>query len=273
MSAAETAGSSPRAPRRRESQKAWRGLKRPADQRAEDAQRWTKARLAGTSIDEIARSELVSPTTVLRATSSALPARREPTSAEVQSWALRRRDGVPVNDLAQQSEWSAGTIRRHTHGLGPYPRPATSDRGRGQVDARTVRRWVQDRQSRISLVAIARDSQTTAEKVGRATKPYGPFPRPQRAPAGHLTFRQVSARLGISRPALQRRLEQDELPAPAGRSASGWPYWRAGDIEQWIAALPMDRCDLCGAYLKRLGWHMISRHGQPRQQRSRPPRV
>src|SRR4051794_20395434 len=123
MSAAEGAGGSPRAPRRRESKKAWRGVKRPADQRAADTQRWTQARLAGTSIDEIARSEQVSPTTVSRATSSAVPGRRGPTAAEVQSWALRRREGVPVTDLAQESEWSAGMIRRLTNGLGPYPRP------------------------------------------------------------------------------------------------------------------------------------------------------
>ena len=266
MSAVE-AGGGEGVHRGRESNKAWRGAKRPADQRAADAQRWIEARLTGTSIEEIARSERVSPTTVSRATSAAVPARRGPTAAEVANWALRRREGARVTDLAEESGWSAGTIHRHTHGLGPYPRPPTSHRGRGQVDARTVRRWVQDRRSRISLVAIARDSQTTAEKVGRATKPYGPFPHPQRAPAGHLTFRQVTARLGISRPALQRRLEQAELPVPAGRSASGWPYWRAGDIEQWIATLPWRRCDVCGAYLTRLDWHMISRHGHPRTQR------
>ena len=123
---------------------------------------------------------------------------------------------------------AVGLIAQLTRGQGPYPRPPTGGAGRGTVDPRTVRRWVQDRQSGISLVAIARDSETTAEKVGRATKPYGPFPSPRRAPPGYMTFRQVSARLGISRPALQRRLEQDELPEPAGNSDSGWPYWRAG---------------------------------------------
>ena len=168
----------------------------------------------------------------------------------------------PDGHQAQSPDSPAAKAR--THGR----RPAAA--GRGTVDPRTVRRWVQDRQSGISLVAIARDGDTTAEKVGRATKPYGPFPSPQRAPAGYMTFRQVSARLGISRPALQRRLEQGELPEPAGHSDSGWPYWRAGDIEQWIATLAMNRCRICGAYLKRLDWHMISRHGQPRTQR--PPR-
>ena len=223
--------------RGRESKKAWRGVKRPADQRAADAQRWIEARLAGTSIEEIARSEGVSPTTVSRATSTAVPARREPTPSEVQSGCSDAGRAY----ASPPSHWSPDGHQAQSPGsptdLGPYPRPPTGGAGRGTVDPRTVRRWVQDRQSGISLVAIARDGDTTAEKVGRATKPYGPFPSPQRAPAGYMTFRQVSARLGISRPALQRRLEQDELPEPAGHSDSGWPYWRAGDIEQWIATL------------------------------------
>ena len=243
---ATEAGGGEGVPRGRESKKAWRGVKRPTDQRAADAQRWIEARLAGTSIEEIARSEGVSPTTVSRATSTAVPARREPTPSEVHEWVLRRRDGVRVTALALESGWSPGTIARLTRGQGPYPRPPTGGAGRGTVDPRTVRRWVQDRQSGISLVDIARDGDTTAEKVGRATKPYGPFPSPQRAPEGYMTFRQVSARLGISRPALQRRLEQDELPEPAGNSDSGWPYWRAGNIEQWIATLAMNRCRICG---------------------------
>ena len=75
------------------------------------------------------------------------------------------------------------------------------------------------------------------------------------------------ARLGISRPAQQRRRDQGELPAPAGLSGSGWPSWRAGDIEEWITQLSLARCRICGAYLKRLGWHMISRHQQPSQRR------
>ena len=266
VTAAE-AGAGAGAHRDRESKKAWRGVKRPVDQRAADAQRWVEARLAGTSIGEIARNEGVSPSTVSRGTSSAVPARREPTPSEVHGWVLRRRQGVSVTDLALESEWSPGTIGRLTHGSGPYPRTGTGGAGRGRVDPGTVRRWVQDRQLGISLVAIARDGETTAEKVGRATKPFGPFPSPQRAPAGYLTFRQLSVRLGISRPALQRRLEQDELPEPAGHSDSGWPYWRAGDVEHWIATLDMARCRICGAYLKRLDWHMISRHGQPRSQR------
>lgn len=113
------------------------------------------------------------------------------------------------------------------------------------------------------MVAIARDEGASVDRVSRFTKPFGPFPSPQRAAAGHLTFRQVSAQLGISRPALQRRFEHGELPAPAGHSNSGWPYWRAGDIEEWIATLPLARCPICGAYLKRLDWHLISRHQQP----------
>jgi hypothetical protein len=98
MSAA-AAGGGAGVHRGRESKKAWRGVKRPADQRAGDAQRWIEERLAGTSIEEIARSERVSPTTISRATSSELPARRGPTAAEVQNWALRRREGARVTDL------------------------------------------------------------------------------------------------------------------------------------------------------------------------------
>jgi predicted DNA-binding transcriptional regulator AlpA len=189
-----------------------------------------------------------------------------------------------VTALAREAGTPEKTIRRVTRELGPYPRPRADGAGAAvgiTVVPAVVRQWVQDRRSAISTVAIARDSQTTAAKVRQATKRFGPFPSPQRAPAGYLTFRQVSARLGISRPALQRRLDHGELPTPAGRSdrqgerdsdgssyvdadsEGGWPYWRAGDIEQWIAERSLDRCPICGAYLKRLDWHMISRHRQP----------
>src|SRR5947209_1406452 len=111
-----------------------------------------------------------------------------------------------VAELAREAGTSEKTIRRVTREQGPYARARASGAGPITVEPAMVRQWVQDRRSAISTVAIARDSHRTAAKVRQATKRYGPFPNPHRAPAGHLTFRQVSARLGISRPALQRRL-------------------------------------------------------------------
>lgn len=221
-------------------------------------------------VGEIARAEGVSAATVSRATFAITSRRRRVTAATVQGWASRRREGTRVTDLAQQTGWSETTISRLTRGLGPYPRPLSSDPRRGHVDLRMVRRWVRDRRAGISVVAIARDGGTSADRVRRATKPSGPFPNPQHAPAGHLTAGQVSARLGISRPALQRRLEHHELPLPARHSKSGRPYWRAADIEAWIATLALQRCNMCGAYLKRLDWHLISRHQQPRDRQPNP---
>src|SRR5690349_7117819 len=106
-------GNRPHEHRERESANAWRGVKRPADQRAADAQRWTEAREAGVSVGEVARRAGVSPATVSRATSAAVQAGRGPTPAEVQGWVLQRRGGASVAEIARQSRWSAHTIDRH----------------------------------------------------------------------------------------------------------------------------------------------------------------
>ena len=264
-----------------------RGVKRPVDRQPGDAERWTQARLAGVTVARIAHDEGVSCATVSRATSTRMPDRGQhhhvPSPAEVRQWAAQRRERVSVADLARQSGASAVTIRRATQNLGPFPRPrrsrtppsAPSPPGGASrlpdgtlLDAGTVCQWVQARQAGTSIVQIARNYAISPDAVARATTPYGPFPTPQRAPAGHLTSRQLADRLGISRSALRRRLDKGDLPEPAGHHRNGWPYWRATDIEAWIATLQLARCPTCGAYLKRLAWHTISRHHRPAPQQS-----
>ena len=169
----------------------WRGVRRPVNQQARDAERWTAARLAGVTVAEIARDAGVSPATVSRATATRLPPSRRrgqvPSPAQVRQWADQRRDRVSVTDLARQSGASPVTIRRATQHLGPFPRPrqppsppdpSKQQRDGSLVDAQTVRRWVQGRKAGTSTVAIAEDHDITPHQVARATAPYGPFPPP-----------------------------------------------------------------------------------------------
>ncbi len=65
----------------------------------------------------------------------------------------------------------------------------------------------------------------------------------------------------LTLPALRRRIDHGELPPPAGHRPGGWPYWDAGDIQDWLEQSPHPRCPICQARLKRLDVHMLRRHG------------
>ncbi len=111
------------------------------------------------------------------------------------------------------------------------------------------------------MTRIADREHVGASIVSKATRRFGPFPPASPAGAGTLSLRGVSRVAGLTLPALRARIDHGELPAPAGHRPGGWPYWDAGDIEDWLEQSPHRRCPICQARLKRLDVHMLRRHG------------
>lgn len=237
-----------------------RGVRRPADARLRDAQAWTAARAAGDSVAEIARASGASPATVSRATSGHGPFPRlgqPPGAAAAAGWAQRRREGEPVPQISRLAGVSTTSVYTATKAFGPFP---TTRAAAAATNESRAPEWAALRQSGASLAAIARQYAVTAPTISRVTRPLGPFPAPSPAGPGTISLRGISRLSGLTMPALRRRADQGELPPPAGHPHGGWPYWRVDDIRHWLEASTLDPCPHCGTRLKRLDWHLISRH-------------
>ena len=107
--------------------------------------------------------------------------------------------------------------------------------------------------------------------IARVTNGFGPFPTPTRGSSDTLSLRGVSRLSGVSVPALRRRVANGDLPAPAGYGPRGWRFWLKADIISWLEASDLEECRLCGARLKSIGWHLVSRHGLDTAQYRRAP--
>lgn len=161
---------------------------------------------------------------------------------------------MSVRQVAAQTGVSAAAVWAATKPQGPYPRQAAATPQRGE-------QWAQQRAAGESVARIAHSEQVGVSIVSTATRGFGPFPPASPGGAGTLSLRGVSRVAGLSLPALRRRIDQGELPAPAGHRPGGWPYWDAGDIQRWLEESPLRRCPICQARLKRLDVHLLRRHG------------
>jgi hypothetical protein len=187
-----------------------RGLKGPRDQRAADAQDGPSSVLNGFTVAEIAersashqplcreRNRLLSPR------DGAGPRQRRSRSGRPSAATVSVSASSPKNRLACYNDPPGDPRLR--------PLPAPSDKQGGSHPNRPSHRARMGPRPRsgISTVVIGRESKTFIDRIRRATKPVA-VSQPATGTGWPVTFRQVSVRLGISRPAPQRRREYGEL--------------------------------------------------------------
>ncbi|QKE85103.1 hypothetical protein [Arthrobacter sp. NEB 688] len=159
-----------------------------------------------------------------------------------------------MKEIAERDQVSHQTVTRATRGWGPFP------------SRETVEAWVEGRQRRRSLGAIALEFDVLPATVQRFTTPHGPFPRPAQLPEGIETRESIARRAGVSDSAVRN---WRHLPEPDWTTATGRPVWLSTTIDRWLETDALARCDICGARPLSLKVHMGYLHGQSARQTKR----
>lgn len=237
-----------------------RPVRRSAQQRAADADRWAQARRAGHSVEEIAADASVASSTVSRATYDttrqeadpfpleqsldARQRRRAAADARTAGWIAERRRGVPAAEIAARDGVTVAWVRARTRPAGPFPAAPTAaqlarknSRGRG-IDPEVVKEWVRRRQAGETVGAIAATADVRPATVSAATSPHGPFLSRTTTLPGLVGLRGIARIAGVSRPAVTHWLRTGRLPAPAQETPRR--VWHEADARAWVAARRRD---------------------------------
>lgn len=231
-------------------------MRRSAQRRAADAERWAQARRAGRSVEEIAAAAGVAPSTVSRAThdttrqeadpfplEQSLDARqrqRAAANARITGWVDERRRGVPAADIAARDGVTVAWVRARTRPARPFPTAPTAAqlaRSRG-TDPEVVEEWVRRRHAGETVAAIAATADVRPATVSAVTSPHGPFLSRTTTPPGLVGLRGIARIAGVSLPAVTHWLRTGRLPAPVQKTSRR--VWRKADVRAWVAARHRD---------------------------------